>query len=920
MTTWRSLLRSARRGVERGGIRLHHRALYEAHRAVSEGGEIHFGHIIVGNTRLAPDRGEKEDVALVVHSQKLTTEAVETSSALAAEALDDSAQEHGRDTLPSAPALEVDDDDELALLVAHVEDAKAFLKSRAWDNLAHVERFAAGAAIAVRILARFDDDATRRRLVALLWPLLPQAVKSVAHAPFDLPSSVDVRAPMFAIRSGDVPRISSSYSAFLSPTVPPVGTRARDLFDDLFRVGAGPFLVPRALCPGAARGACTAVTLVEKLPSTGTPSITSLPPVARDGRLDGRAPATWRCVIARGAMGLDGDDLTVRIGADGQPLRGVDGREEPITVSEDVLAAWLFSAGPDARGLDLRSEDDRALLLLWSHALHTVFPEGEGTSAFAWLERDDAPASVRVRVVEHAIVCAIQAVARFSLDPLACRITLRSSEGDGGWTERAAAALDACAQQGVQLHDVVSRATPREPSSLPAHASPVSAERSAAGARDVVWLDAFLRPGLVGGRLTPLAAGRAFARLATSVLAPLGVLPLSGCKDGSGAVLLQRLVEPMLPDGELVERAPPRLVSFDAVSHGRAHDELLVHAWSAGRGPRAPRTQGRPAPRRRCHGSLARILFGRPRMITVGSLEVRNRARAEAPVVVVVTRRRLAASDDAVRFVTSACRALDVDTVGLDVDEPDNGALLDELGVRFIPEVLAFARGVLLERTTVTSTDDAHAVLSLALRRHRRPPRAQRRWTHVSTRAPLVLAACALAATAIGVTSCIPRPKPLSPIENPRTFTLPVREQCASGDYTEPTSVGFVADNDLAEASGIVASPSHPGVLWSHNDSGDEARLFAMSTTGAALGVLEFPGVEFGRLRGHRRRPLPRPALGLPLHLRLRRQRARARRASWSTRSSSPTSPPIVRSPTTRRPRTSGAFASRPPMGTAGGP
>lgn len=104
------------------------------------------------------------------------------------------------------------------------------------------------------------------------------------------------------------------------------------------------------------------------------------------------------------------------------------------------------------------------------------------------------------------------------------------------------------------------------------------------------------------------------------------------------------------------------------------------------------------------------------------------------------------------------------------------------------------------------------------------------------------LASCAL--LALVAIACIPRPKPLSPIETPRTFTVPVREQCASGEYDEPVSVGLVADNDLAEASGIVASPSHPGVLWSHNDSGDEARLFAMSTTGAALGVLELPGIN----------------------------------------------------------------------------
>ena len=112
-------------------------------------------------------------------------------------------------------------------------------------------------------------------------------------------------------------------------------------------------------------------------------------------------------------------------------------------------------------------------------------------------------------------------------------------------------------------------------------------------------------------------------------------------------------------------------------------------------------------------------------MITVGALEARNRARADLPVVFVVTRRRAAPSDDAVRFVTAACRELEVDALAIDVDEATSSAsargFLDELGVRFVPEVLVFARGVLLERTTVASADDALAALALALRRHRRP-------------------------------------------------------------------------------------------------------------------------------------------------------------------------------------------------------
>jgi hypothetical protein len=107
-------------------------------------------------------------------------------------------------------------------------------------------------------------------------------------------------------------------------------------------------------------------------------------------------------------------------------------------------------------------------------------------------------------------------------------------------------------------------------------------------------------------------------------------------------------------------------------------------------------------------------------MITAGALEARNRMRADAPLVVVVTRRRAQPSDDAVRFVTAAARDLEVDAVSIDADDTETAPLLDELGVRVIPEVLVLARGVLLERTIVASAEDARAVLGHALRRQRK--------------------------------------------------------------------------------------------------------------------------------------------------------------------------------------------------------
>lgn len=53
---------------------------------------------------------------------------------------------------------------------------------------------------------------------------------------------------------------------------------------------------------------------------------------------------------------------------------------------------------------------------------------------------------------------------------------------------------------------------------------------------------------------------------------------------------------------------------------------------------------------------------------------------------------------------------------------------------------------------------------------------------------------------------------------------------------------GSVASPDLVEASGIAASRTTPGVLWSHNDSRGTATLFAFTSTGDDLGAHDVPG------------------------------------------------------------------------------
>ena len=65
--------------------------------------------------------------------------------------------------------------------------------------------------------------------------------------------------------------------------------------------------------------------------------------------------------------------------------------------------------------------------------------------------------------------------------------------------------------------------------------------------------------------------------------------------------------------------------------------------------------------------------------------------------------------------------------------------------------------------------------------------------------------------------------------------------------YESPRTAGAVAEPAITETSGIAASLDHPGVLYLHNDSGDSARFFAVSDTGAALGELVLNGSPTAR-------------------------------------------------------------------------
>jgi len=54
---------------------------------------------------------------------------------------------------------------------------------------------------------------------------------------------------------------------------------------------------------------------------------------------------------------------------------------------------------------------------------------------------------------------------------------------------------------------------------------------------------------------------------------------------------------------------------------------------------------------------------------------------------------------------------------------------------------------------------------------------------------------------------------------------------------------GRIDNNELNEASGLAASVKNPGMLWSHNDSGDQARIFLMDGYAHIKAVFYLKGI-----------------------------------------------------------------------------
>jgi len=66
----------------------------------------------------------------------------------------------------------------------------------------------------------------------------------------------------------------------------------------------------------------------------------------------------------------------------------------------------------------------------------------------------------------------------------------------------------------------------------------------------------------------------------------------------------------------------------------------------------------------------------------------------------------------------------------------------------------------------------------------------------------------------------------------------------AFSQFGPAVSKGILEKSPINEASGMVASRENPGFLWTHNDSGDEARIFLIDTLARLRATYYLAGVE----------------------------------------------------------------------------
>ncbi|MBX2961100.1 MAG: hypothetical protein KF687_01235 [Cyclobacteriaceae bacterium] len=62
--------------------------------------------------------------------------------------------------------------------------------------------------------------------------------------------------------------------------------------------------------------------------------------------------------------------------------------------------------------------------------------------------------------------------------------------------------------------------------------------------------------------------------------------------------------------------------------------------------------------------------------------------------------------------------------------------------------------------------------------------------------------------------------------------------------FAQGAIAGVLNASEIDEASGLAASHTHPGMLWTHNDSGDKSRIFLIDSIGQKRATLWLSGIS----------------------------------------------------------------------------
>jgi hypothetical protein len=80
--------------------------------------------------------------------------------------------------------------------------------------------------------------------------------------------------------------------------------------------------------------------------------------------------------------------------------------------------------------------------------------------------------------------------------------------------------------------------------------------------------------------------------------------------------------------------------------------------------------------------------------------------------------------------------------------------------------------------------------------------------------------------------------------EGPDAAGAPPTTGATPGSYGPPVRLGDIADENVYESSGVVASRANPGRLWTHNDSDDGPVLYCLERDGRSCGRWQVDGAE----------------------------------------------------------------------------